>query len=334
VDVCPVKDAIYFDEGKLKIDDEKCVNCGACFGICPTEAFSVNGFSPEKLLDHLVKSGETVISCRVNVPCIAALDSQYLISLVLRSEKDIFLDISRCDECGISSLKGRIQDIVNETNYFLESAGVDRKVLLSREDIQLKRSETKDRRGFLKDFGKISAGLAFWALMPEIDHEEKEEEDFKNIVEEKVLPEKRKILIKTLKNCGDALENRVLEVDRISFCSDKWIDNRLCTNCSVCYNICPTGALKPGRDRLQILFEPSLCVKCKICHESCPENCLHLEEKLSFDTFLNGMKILAEHVMIPCEECLVPFSYKGDSTVCPRCKQLDDEIRDLLKIGD
>jgi hypothetical protein len=53
------------------------------------------------------------------------------------------------------------------------------------------------------------------------------------------------------------------------------------------------------------------------------------------EDFISGKyKVLAQHVMIPCSECLVPFSYKGDTTVCPRCRQLEDELRELLKIGD
>ncbi len=332
IDICPVKEAIFFEDGRLKINEEKCINCGACFGICPTEAFSINGFSPERLMDRIINSDNPVISCRSNVPCIAVLDPQYLVSLTIKTGKNIIIDLSYCENCSISSLKVRIEEIIRETNYFLEISGSVRKILKNTENINTGRSQNKDRREFLKDFGKISAGLAFWTLVPELNKKEKEEEDFKNIVEEKILPQKRKILIKTYRSLNKSFENIVINTGNVSFCSDKWIDSKLCTNCSICYNICPTGALKPGKDRLQIIFEPSLCVKCKVCHESCPENCLHLKEELNFETFLNGMKVLAEHVMIPCEECLTPFSFKGESTVCPRCKQLDDEIKDLLKI--
>ena len=102
----------------------------------------------------------------------------------------------------------------------------------------------------------------------------------------------------------------------------------------MCYNICPTGALKPGTERLQILFKPALCIKCRVCHEVCPEDCLHLKDELTLSTFLNETEILAKHVMIPCEECMIPFSYKGDTTLCPRCRELEDEIKDLLQIGE
>jgi NAD-dependent dihydropyrimidine dehydrogenase PreA subunit len=196
----------------------------------------------------------------------------------------------------------------------------------------------EERRAFLKRFVKQTAGLAFWAMVPALpdveQNEEIEEEINKNLVEEKVVPDKRVIFVKTLKESGIDLKNKYLDVDKISFTSEKWIDNKKCTNCYVCYHMCPTGALKEGNEKLSILFEPALCVKCRICHEMCPENCLHLADKLELDTFANKVEVLAEHIMIPCEECMMPFSYKGNSTICPRCKKLQDEIKDLLKIGD
>ncbi|WP_457644085.1 4Fe-4S binding protein [Persephonella sp.] len=330
--VCPIEDAISFDNGRLEINEEKCINCGACFGICPTEAFSINGFFPDKLLDQISNAESPVISCKLNVPCIASLDPQYLISFVLFLKKDISLDISSCDSCSISILKERIINITRESNSFLEDIGVEEKVLLEDKSLWTEIPEIRNRRRFLKDFGKISAGLIFWTLVPEIDIEAQKEDEYKNIVEEKIIPEKRQFLIRALKDLDTDPEELFIKTDKLSFCSDKKIDNDLCTNCSICYNICPTGALKPGRDRLQILFEPLVCVKCGICIEACPENCLDSEKKINLNTFLNGMKVLAEHVMIPCEECLVPFSYKGDSTICPRCRQLDDELKDLLGI--
>ncbi|WP_457640897.1 4Fe-4S binding protein [Persephonella sp.] len=336
INICPVENTIYFENDKIKIDEEKCLSCGACYGICPTEAFSLESFVPLDLLNKMVKNHENLISCKLNVPCIASLDPQYFITLILKLNTDVILDVSYCDTCQIGELISRIAEIAEEVNYFLDSINVEHKVLLQNLNFESHQTEKHNkRREFLKQFSKVSAGLAFWTLVPDLPIEDKgTEESLKNIVEEKVIPEKRKLLLETLKNYNQNFEDKYLEVEKISFTSDKWIDNKLCTNCSICYNICPTGALKPGRDRLQILFEPALCVKCKVCHESCPESCLHMEENLNLEIFTNGMKILAEHVMIPCEECLVPFSYKGDTTICPRCRQLEDEIKDLLQIGD
>jgi len=337
VDVCPVENTVVYEDEKIKVNPDTCVSCGACVGVCPTEAFSLRGFDVKDVYEKILKNNETVISCKYNVPCASVFDVQYLIALVLKSDVDIKVDLGYCLECQIGVLKEEIERKINEANYFLESIGISNRVI--GEEIKFKKEEkevkSKDRRDFLRRFGKTTAGLAFWALVPKVELlEDKGREEPKNIVQEKVLPEKRVVLLEALKEKDIDYSDKEVLVEKISFTSDKWIDNYKCTNCSVCYNVCPTGALRPGEERLKILFEPRICIKCRICHEVCPEDCLHLSEKLNIKTFLDETKILAEHVMIACEECLIPFSYKGDSTVCPRCRQLDDEIRDLLQIGE
>ncbi len=340
-DVCPVEDTIFIEKGKVNLKQENCVSCGGCVGVCPTEVFSLKGFSPENFFEKMVENGESLISCKSNVPCLSSIDVQYLVSLAIRKDSDIILDKGHCSECFIGSLITHIEKNVEEANYILETLDVPHRIKL--EDIKYEppkqEEQKKERRDFLKRFSKTTAGLAFWMIsqnIPQIENleEEKDEDYYKNIVEEKVFPKKREILIKTLKESGIDFKDKELEVDKISFTSQKWMDTKKCTNCMICMNICPTGALQSGKDRLQILFQPSECIKCRICHEVCPEECLHLAEKLSVDDFVNNTVLLAEHVMIPCAECLVPFSYKGDSVICPRCRQLEDEIKDLLKIGE
>ncbi|RMA96158.1 4Fe-4S binding protein [Hydrogenothermus marinus] len=338
IDVCPVEDVLYIENDKIKINEEKCISCGACVGVCPTEAFSLKGFDLKEFHQKFIETEEHLISCKLNVPCVSAVDSQYLVAFVLEKNSDIILDIGHCSSCQIGNLKERIENIAKEANYVLEQLGVENRVKLEEIAYEKPEEEKKieSRRSFLKRFTKQTAGLAFWALAPNIpiENEENNEEEVKNLVEEKVVPYKRIAFINALKNSDIDFKDKYLEVDKISFTSEKWIDNKKCTNCYICYHMCPTGALKEGNNKLSILFEPALCVKCRICHEMCPEDCLHLADKLEFDTFVNKVEVLAEHVMIPCEECMTPFSYKGDSTICPRCRKLEDEIKDLLKIGD
>jgi len=331
IDICPIDGIFSTDDYKIIMNNENCVGCGACYSVCPTGAFDIP-FNVGKFIQNLANEEEKIISCKANVPCISILSSQDLISAVLQAEEDIFVDVGWCSDCQIGQLKEYIIATVEEANYFLERAGIDNRVKEENLQYQSKSIEAQNRRNFLKRLGKLSLGLTFWAVAPKIPVEENEEENTgKNIVAEKVLPQKRKVLLNTLKEKNLNLEDKTVDVDRISFTSDKWIEFYKCTNCSICYNICPTGALKGIDGKTKIQFEPSLCVKCRVCHESCPEDCLHLEKELNLQYFLEGKKILAEHTMIQCAECLIPFSYKGDSVICPRCQQLEDEIKEMLE---
>lgn len=334
VQVCP-SGAISIENDKVQINFQNCVECGACVGNCPTESFSIRGFDPNNFVEAFSKAEENLISCKLNVPCLSSLDSQHLATIALKKQSNITLDTGHCKECSIGKQLKVIQENVEEANYILSCGGQEFKVL--KEDIAFLPVEKREssRRSILKLFAKKTAALAFWAIedkIPLSKESSQEERDYKNIVSEKVTPFKRLNLINSLSSVGVC--SGQFEVSKVRFTSDKWIDNN-CTNCGICGNICPTGAIATSDDRLKILFNPSLCIKCRICHDVCPEKCLHLQDNLSVESFIeNNYKVLASHVMIACSECLVPFSYKGDSTVCPRCRKLEDEIRELLKIGD
>jgi len=337
VNVCPTQ-AVNIENDKVKVNVENCVECGACVGNCPSESFRLNGFD---LVDFYVKftdSDKKFISCKVDLPCLSALDENYLVSICIDKNSDLILDIGHCGQCQIGKQLDIIKHNAEKANYILEQAGLDYRVKLENIKFEKEEKQENKRRSFLKMFAKQTAALAFWAVEDKLEQiventEEEEEKPYKNIVSEKVIPEKRKILYTALSKIDPT--DKYFEVEKIEFSSDKWIDNSKCTNCSICYNVCPTGALTPDDSKLKVLFSPTLCIKCRICHDICPEKCIHLEEKLYLEDFISGKyKVLAQHIMIPCSECLVPFSYKGDTTVCPRCRQLEDELRDLLKVGD
>ncbi len=332
IDICPVEGALKQNDFRIELNSQTCVSCGACAGVCPSEAFQFNGFEPQNLI-KAVESGEP-LSCKTNLPCLASVSVEYLIGFALKARKDIILDTGHCSSCPVGSLLPEIEKKVEETNYFLEKLGVENRAVIQEIALNPPQKKNPERRDFLKNFSKAAAGLTFWALMPSFSSFEEETTDTKNIVEEKVSVKKRQFLLESLKGLSLDADQITLEEEKISFTSDKWIDNQKCTNCSVCYNVCPTGALKAGDERLKILFEPKLCIKCRVCHDVCPEDCINLEETFTLSAFLSEKKVLAQHVMIPCEECLVPFSYKGDTTLCPRCRQLEEEIRDLLQIGE
>lgn len=336
VQVCP-STAIYIENDKVNLNLERCIDCGACVGNCPTESFKIKGFDPNNFVSYISSTENNLISCKLNVPCGSALDSQHLVTVVLNKNTDIVIDTGHCDVCQISKQKEIIKKNVEEANYILSCLQLPYRIKIEDISYQPKQSQETSRRSILKLFAKKTAALAFWAIEDRLNlaYEEKEEEkEFKNIVSEKVVPLKRVNFLNAVSSL-DIDKDAKFEVDKISFTSDKWIDESVCTNCGICGNICPTGAITNSDDRLKNLFNPSLCIKCRICHDVCPEKCLHLKDELSVLEFAqNKYKVLATHVMIACSECLVPFSYKGDSTVCPRCRQLEDEIRELLKIGD
>ena len=54
------------------------------------------------------------------------------------------------------------------------------------------------------------------------------------------------------------------------------IDQAACTDCLVCYKVCPVGAitLLPGRGPARYQFDDGRCVRCHSCVDLCPHSCI------------------------------------------------------------
>jgi len=116
----------------------------------------------------------------------------------------------------------------------------------------------------------------------------------------------------------------VAEAD-IGFVSQKFIDER-CTNCQICYRICPTGALSSNGRFSLINFDAMLCVKCHLCHDVCEPGAIHLQPGFEMrELFEPTQRTLATFSIKRCNECGNPFTYLGGEQTCPRCLVEEEE---------
>ncbi|MHC5058395.1 MAG: NIL domain-containing protein [Planctomycetota bacterium] len=44
----------------------------------------------------------------------------------------------------------------------------------------------------------------------------------------------------------------------------------LCTECTACRSVCPTGALSTGEEDMAVSFDQSKCIACELCIPACP----------------------------------------------------------------
>ena len=110
-----------------------------------------------------------------------------------------------------------------------------------------------------------------------------------------------------------------------------------CTNCQICYRICPTGALSSNGKFSLINFDAMLCVKCHLCHDVCESDAIHLQEGFEIkELFEPTQRTLATFNIKRCNECGGYFTYKGGEKICPRCKTEEDEaiaLHDFARNG-
>lgn len=320
-DICPMQ-SIQIEHSKLAINSE-CVECGACAGVCPTEALAFDNFSVTQFFFDFLKSDESVVSCKSNFVCLSALGVEYLIALALGKEETT-LDLGHCKECALGEkLFERISLNIDEANYVLGNIGQK-----SIQYAYLAQSKESNRRDFLNKFTlkeavKLSQKLEEGVLI--------ELEDFLQ-KRQKSVPNRRKLLFTLLNRTPKPAHYVLLDSKHINFISSKYIDEQ-CDNCSMCYRICPSGALSSSKRFDKIYLDEMLCLKCHLCHDVCHSDAMSLA--YAFDTkefFDSTQKELKAFEVIKCNECGNHFTYFGGERVCTRCSLEEAEAKDLWGI--
>ncbi len=328
IEACP--ESIQLVDNLPSFANNTGVEAASCVGVCPTEAFSLSDFSTTEFFFTFLESKVRLISPKINVPCLSVLSVEHLISLALASEEAITLDLSSYDAQSI--LFEQIEARIEEANFVLSSFSdkcLDTNYTAEPKRKEKTEDEVSSRRSFLGNAslkGVVKHKMTFDEAV-EADELKTFALDVDIIakIREKNLPDKRKILFTTLKHAGvpDAFE--VLPEKEVSFTSQKFVDDS-CTNCQICYRICPTGALTSDGKFSLINFDAMLCVKCRLCHDVCEPDAIQLQSGFEIKEFFEPtQRTLATFNIKRCNECGNNFTYTGGEQACPRCMAEEEE---------
>ena len=354
IEACP--ESIQLVDNLPSFANNTGVEAASCVGICPTEAFSLSDFSTTEFFFTFLESKIRLISPKLNVPCISVLSVEHLISLALASDEEISLDLSSYDVDSI--LYEQIEARIEEANFVLSSFS-DKQLLTNVDKIEV----TEEKDGISED--EVSSRRSFLgnaSLKGVVKHkmtfdEAVEADELKTFaldkaiiakIREKNLPDKRKILFTTLKHAGVPDNFEVLAEEDVTFTSQKFVDDT-CTNCQICYRICPTGALSSDGKFSLINFDAMLCVKCRLCHDVCEPDAIQLQPGFEIKEFFEPtQRTLAKFDIRRCNECGNNFTYTDGEQSCPRCmieeeeamflhsnaKRMEEELEEKGKIDD
>ena len=332
VDICPVA-TIEFIENIPAFTPSACIECGGCVGVCPTESFSLSDFSAINFFFGAMESKSKEFSCKTELPCLSVLSVEHLISLALGSSEPIVLDAKACN-CGGDStlLNEKIDANIEEANFVLSSFSQKQILVKSlvQNELREEEEEVKDRRSFFTLKSAVKSKTEFDEAV--IEDELKEFGlDIETIarIKDKKIPDKRKLLFSLLKRVGKKEAYEVLAEEDIGFTSQKFVDES-CTNCQICYRICPTGALSTDGKFSVINFDAMMCVKCHLCHDVCEPNAIQLQSGFEIKEFFEPrQRTLAKFDIQRCNECGNYFTYKGGLKECLRCKIEEEEAMEL-----
>ncbi|MHC3994252.1 NADH-quinone oxidoreductase subunit I [Thiomicrolovo sp. ZZH C-3] len=341
ITACPTE-ALVATENVPAVNLAACVGCGGCAGACPTEAIRVDDFSATEFFFAFAGDGENLVSCRKNVPCIAALSVDHLFSLA-SLKGGIRLDTGHCEGCEIASTcRPQFEARAEEASYLLEAVMSSAEIVFEDAAYEAQTAEDEgDRRGFLRAFNlkTLAEGKAKFEREVETATDEliRHQLDSTAIAQlrTKTLPDKRKLLFTAMKRAEKPSEYHVVDASELTLASQKLMDGDKCTACQMCYRICPTGALTSDIKGAKIDFDAMMCVRCHLCHDVCEPDALTLSPSFNIkELFEPTQQRLVTFSVRNCDECGNPFTSLAGERVCHRCRIEEEEARTLWGIGD
>lgn len=324
VSYCPT-DAIILNRinKRVSIDPDKCVDCGICATVCPTEVFKPTNFNDQKLF----KRGKTILAvghnleircekiCEddqpghiVRVNCLGSIHQAHLLGLIALGAKNLHFSYGDCDGCAVKFgrelITETIQDVITVIRPFPELVDIN---LTSGDkpanypmsenipdDLPTndQNSEKISRREFLTSLIKKGQYSVAYSLNMALRDEK--ESVKKRDKTKKYLPAKRKLMLTALRGF-DLPGDLSIDSTDLTGITDLEIISDQCSVCPTCANLCPTGALfrtdtKDKRGNVMeatLFFNPSHCTKCGLCVIACFTNAVHYKDQLQIRSFLS-----------------------------------------------
>jgi formate hydrogenlyase subunit 6/NADH:ubiquinone oxidoreductase subunit I len=308
VDACPV-DAVTLDpRGAVRVDLSRCVSCAVCQSACPTEALDA-GFDVAAFL----ADAPAELACGDDgLPCVAALAVEDLLALARLHPA---LTLRPRPGCAAEGAHGAVTSRVDEAVRVLRAMGEAR---------TLRVEDGPPRTGPLEALRRMLRAT----------HDGEITLDPRALDRDRLratrVPARR---ARWLAAWGAAVTGE-LSSESVSFASEKRWNTQTCTACTVCANVCPTGALSPAALWRELRFDAARCVRCGLCHDVCEPRALTLAPEVSLAALTLGRpKPLGRMVMRACGECGSVFKPLGDEGLCARCQDMDDEARELHGVG-
>jgi len=342
--ICPTNAISFVESSSVPaINHSVCVDCGACGAVCPNEALALDDFKSHEFFFDFLEDQDDLISCRKNVPCIAAINVENIISIAVL-KKSIVFDMGHCDECEIANTcKDKIIANAEEASYLLEAMENEASITLKKVKYEAKEDQkNSDRRDFFRLANLKTVGQAHKGFEKEIKKatDELTEHTLQKtdiaLLRQKNIPAKRKLFYTAIKRVDKPSVFHVVDATEVTFTSSKLLDVDTCTACQMCYRVCPTGALSSDLKNSKIDFDPFLCIKCNCCHDVCEPNSITPSPSYNIKEFFEPSVInLINFNVKRCNECNIVFSTNDpDAKLCYRCKAEEEEARELWGIDE
>jgi ferredoxin len=318
--ICPTGAIALGSNRRIALNEQSCIGCYGCMGVCPTSSFGSDVFDPDIFILRFSAGDEERLSCKSNTPCLSVFGVEQFISLGLRN-KNIVCDLSSCKGCEFNQngvIEASIRGYIEEANLFLGALGRE---VGSPIKIDQNGSFNLERRQL---FGRLAREVS--ALQDDIDIGAVFKTD-------ETIPVRRLFFQNSLKKVINQAAATTINHE-FGFTAHKQIDFQSCTNCGDCVQFCPTKALTYTSDQSRILFQNMRCIGCGICDDICkPKSFFDIPQIDMVTMAFDRAEVLIEHRFVVCSECKTSFPQKSDEKICNRCKDFVSYSQDLFALA-
>ena len=346
----------------VQVSAEKCVTCGLCASVCPTEAFSVQGPALADLLRLAAggRGGVLEVACPrrspfersrssagavLRVSCLAWLSPSLLIAMMAQGITGFWLDDAACATCPIGSAHETIGRAVDTANRLLALFGRSPAIALytgNPERLGKARSlEVWDpqrpvysRRDLFTAFRRVAAQTAATVANQTMPVPAP-------VKLPQHLPSQRALLSVALPHLmvesAPAGNVSGLPVAKVEV-------SQACTACGLCARLCPTGALvfaqARGEYSLNLSVAKCLGEACRLCRLICPVQAVGFAEQAAPSDLVNEAPLtLRAGSMVACSRCGAPMAapmaaLADGEVVCHACqwtKRFSAGVQDRLE---
>jgi ferredoxin len=324
-----VADAVRIGE-QIVIDWNKCVRCGVCAAVCPTEVFTMQVFSDNMILKEIAsqpKNEPLLIECnvvngqfegkekharnktkgkKIVVSCIARFSETFLLQIIIAGGDN--LEFAKCTaDCSFKAGREVIKEMQRRTDMLLERFDVT-----EHKDESVKDKIISERRLLLSEVGLQAIRMVLPRNTP----------DTKQLNSKDKVPMHRAGLIELVKKQSPKGQfNR----ENMPF-GNVTADLEKCQFHGHCAEACPTGAIRlvdTTSQGKELVFLYGACVGCGACLDACPEGALDLDETVDLTHLSSPWATLTARQYRLCTSCGRQFSVKSgsDSQVCSDCEK-------------
>ena len=281
-----------------------CMKCGACASVCPMDAIEVQAPSAQKLEEEITTNAvlhkKIIFTCKevgvkredsIALPCLARLEPSLLLLALEKGALEIQLISKECQKCALKQNQPLMYQTIEMTQKYADFLNVP--IIFKSVQNVLKKSSYEDDHFTCKDHSRRTLFLKLLGKKSVESSWNEATITYENIKNgtKMELPTKHQRLIQSLQRLAKWAP-LVSTLD--PFVLTPTLDALQCIGCTLCANVCPTGALEAdtNEDGLKITCKNSVCVACHLCVDICFKHAITLDSDTTLDTLLSAQRVL------------------------------------------